>query len=278
MKTILSPALAIIGLLIVTSIACSEEPMHRESTNYQSIDEVPMEKWNQLSRKRIFFGHQSVGFNIMEGIKDLMKTHPQIKLELVETRNADDLKNGVFAHAQVGKNQDPLLKIADFTEVLNAGIGKKVDFALLKFCYVDITNETDVPALFEAYKNKLAELESKYPETTFIHLTEPLTSVQINWKTKLKKLLGKKLGEYQNTIKRNEYNELLLREYQGKAPVIDIAAIESTRPDGTREGIQQDKRFYYAMVQDYTSDGGHLNETGRKKVAERFILLLVNLS
>jgi hypothetical protein len=31
------------------------------------------------------------------------------------------------------------------------------------------------------------------------------------------------------------------------------------------------------MVPEYTTDGGHLNEIGRKKIAEQFLILLAKL-
>ena len=72
-----------------------------------------------------------------------------------------------------------------------------------------------------------------------------------------------------NNINRNQFNEILRKEYEGKAPIFDLAKIESTYPDG---------KTSYSMVPDYTYDGGHLNETGRKKAAEQLLVLLANIS
>ena len=49
-------------------------------------------------------------------------------------------------------------------------------------------------------------------------------------------------------------------------------------PDGTRCSFTKDGKTYYSMVPEYTTDGGHLNEIGRKKVAEQFLILLANLN
>jgi lysophospholipase L1-like esterase len=35
-----------------------------------------------------------------------------------------------------------------------------------------------------------------------------------------------------------------------------------------------DGKTYYHLVPDYTNDGGHLNETGRKLVAEQLLLTI----
>ena len=50
-----------------------------------SIDDIPREHWAQLAQKKIFFGHRSVGYNIIDGIKDIMAERPYIKLNIVET-------------------------------------------------------------------------------------------------------------------------------------------------------------------------------------------------
>ncbi|BBO88548.1 hypothetical protein DSCOOX_17280 [Desulfosarcina ovata subsp. ovata] len=45
--------------------------------------------------------------------------------------------------------------------------------------------------------------------------------------------------------KRTEYNELLIKEFQGKDPILDIAKIESTFHNGTRESFEVDGNTYY---------------------------------
>ena len=59
--------------------------MSEKNISYDTIKDVPASIWEKLSQKKIYFGHQSVGFNIMDGVQDLMKEHPAIKLNIVET-------------------------------------------------------------------------------------------------------------------------------------------------------------------------------------------------
>ena len=253
--------------------------MPEEKVTFPSIKDVPSEKWSELSQKKIYFGHQSVGFNIIDGIKDLMKEYPEIKLNIVETTDESDFKVGLLAHSRVGKNVDPKSKITEFVNFIDSGIGEKADAAALKFCYVDMVADTNVKDLFSSYNDSIAQLGNKHPEMTVIHFTEPLTTSKTTWKTRLKKLIGKKdMWEYGDNIKRNEYNEMLIKQYEGKEPIFDIAKIESTYPDGTRCSFSIDGKTYYSMVPEYTTDGGHLNEIGRKKVAEQFLILLANLN
>jgi len=50
-----------------------------------SIGDVPEAYWQILAGERIFFGHQSVGYNIIDGITDVMNEYDHIKLNIVET-------------------------------------------------------------------------------------------------------------------------------------------------------------------------------------------------
>jgi hypothetical protein len=269
---------AFISILI---ISCSGGNMPEEKVTFPSIKDVPVEKWEKLSQKKIFFGHQSVGNNIINGIRDLMKEHPEIKVNIVETADESDFKDGIFAHSAIGKNEDPLSKINAFAAFMEKGIGGNADIASFKFCFVDIDSSTDTKALFAAYENKMAFLKLKYPQTILMHFTAPLLrKTNSSFKGWIKKMLGKQDGFFANShnIARNEFNELLRREYDGKEPLFDLAKVESTHPDGTRETFKEDGKTYFSLVPEYTDDGGHLNEAGRKKVAEQLLIYLANLS
>ena len=264
-------------LLSTLLISCNGGKMPEQTTQFPSIKDVPASAWGKLAQKKIYFGHQSVGFNIIDGIKDVMKDHPDIKLNIVETTNESDFKVGLFAHSRVGKNVNPKSKTDEFVEFINKGIGGKADAAALKFCYVDVRADTDTKNVFIDYSCSISQLIKKYPDTTIIHFTVPLTTTRTTWKTWIKKLIGRPTGVDDN-IKRNEYNEMLTKKYEGKEPILDIAKIESTFPDGTRSSFTKDGNIYYSMVPEYTYDGGHLNEVGRKKVAEQLLILLAQLN
>ena len=47
------------------------------------VKSVPESTWKKLSEKKIYFGHQSVGFNIIKGLEDILKENPQIKFTLL---------------------------------------------------------------------------------------------------------------------------------------------------------------------------------------------------
>ena len=66
-------------IAMMTSIfifSCFGGNMPQEKVSLPSIKDVPAEKWQELSQKKIYFGHQSLGNNIITGIQDLMKEYP----------------------------------------------------------------------------------------------------------------------------------------------------------------------------------------------------------
>jgi len=268
-------------LLFVMGIilnSCNGGKMEQKMNAFPLIKDVAPELWQNLAQKKIYFGHQSVGFNIMDGIRDVMKEHPEIKLNIVESAEASDLKVGTFEHSRVGKNVDPASKVQEFTRFMEQGIGKKADFSALKFCFVDIRADTNVKDVLKNYETFMTKVEKEFPKMTIVHFTVPLTRSKTTWKTVVKKLIGRKTWEYDDNIKRNEYNEMLRKAYEGKEPVFDLAKIESTYPDGKRSTFTKDGKTYYSLVPKYTNDGGHLNELGRKIVAEQLLIFLANLA
>jgi hypothetical protein len=148
--------------------------------------------------------------------------------------------------------------------------------AALKFCYVDAYDKVDVKKVFQQYKDAMNRLKKEHPGLTIIHFTMPLRTQPLTWKTKAKLLIGKEPWELRDNIKRNQFNKLLLEEYKGKEPVFDIANLESTGKDGKHLDITVAGSRYLVMRPEYSSDGGHLNSTGERWIAENFLLFLVN--
>ena len=143
--------------------------------------------------------------------------------------------------------------------------------------------------VFDDYKNAISQLNKKYPKTSIIHFTVPLETSKVpfkfwlkifrsaGWSYRFKMIKNiKNMWRYDANMKRNEFNELIRKEYDGKEPVFDLADRESTHPDGRRETFTKNRKAYYSMVPDYTHDGGHLNEAGRTIAAQQLLLLLAN--
>lgn len=262
--------------LLLIPLACNGGKMKDEATQYKTIKEIPNESWLKLSKIKILFGHQSVGYNIIDGMRDIIKENSNVILNIVETRDLSKEKKGTFFHTKVGKNKFPKTKLTDFAEIIENGNG--IDIAFVKFCYVDLMKDSDPKDIFDAYKTAMTSLKEKYPNTKFVHVTVPLISIrEKSFKTWIKEKLGRKINwGYEGNIIRNRYNELLRNEYKGKEPVFDLALVESTKEDGQYESFQIAGQTYHAMVPNFSDDRGHLNEIGRKKAAENLLITLVN--
>jgi len=265
--------------ILIVILSCSNGDTMRESKSYQNtIALISGKDWDELSRKKIYFGHQSVGFNIIDGIKDIMSENKKIDLNIKETEDLNDFSKPIFAHSRVGKNANISSKLEDFENLIRQGLGEKIDIAFFKFCYVDITEKTDVQKLFESYKQTMNNLQKEFPKTIFIFATVPLRTVITTWKTGIKKLFGKDyIWEYADNIKRNEFNEMIRHEYATSGRLFDIARAESTYPDGSQEIFKLNGKRYASLIPEYTNDGGHLNKKGGKAIAAHLIALLAKI-
>ena len=241
------------------------------------LSDVTAEQWSALARKRVFFAHQSVGGNIADGIADVLKGNPSIPIRLVETTGGQpDAAPGLY-HAKLGRNGAPQTKSDAFSEVVNAA---SPDVGVLKYCYVDVDVSSNPDELFARYVSAIDALRQRHRGLTIVHVTMPLTTIEgredrRDW---LKaKVLFRPTQEDQNkrlNVIRNRYNALMLQRYAGREPIFDLAAIESTRPDGSRAFFTAQQDTVYYMAPENTKDGGHLNEAARRKAASAFLALL----
>ena len=221
-----------------------------------------------LSQKTVFFGHQSVGKNIVDGLAELAKQEG-VPLRIVEVERAPERGSPpCFAHAYVGENGKPELKLQGFGRAL-----ADVDIALVKFCFVDLYAGVDPAALFEKYQAAMRELSSRHPSTTFVHVTVPLTSHPGRLRELISKVRGRETAAAQN-FRREQYNELMRAAYEGREPLFDLARIESIGPDGAAQSVEWRGRQTRVLASPYTDDGGHLSAAGRARVARELVLTL----
>jgi hypothetical protein len=224
-----------------------------------------------LSERSIFFGHQSVGMNLLEGVRELA-AREGVALRIQERPVGTGLPPGTLAHAGIAENGDPLRKLRSFDAALAQGAGPNL--ALMKLCFVDVGAETDVSSLLREYEATLRRLKARHPHTTFVHVTTPLTIVQGGLKALLKWFLDRPPYGFLENVRREELNELMRRSYGGREPLFDLARVESTAPDGTPETGRWEGRATPALVSAYTDDGGHLNKVGRERAARALLAVL----
>lgn len=231
-----------------------------------AADALTADELARASQRSVFIGHMSVGWNILDGVESvhLAKGVAAPKIVQVDPRSpvSDSVSGAAVLHSEIGVNGDPLGKLENFDRALRSGLADRVDVAMLKFCYVDITGTTDVDALFAAYRSTLAALERDFPDVQFIHATGPLTTGPSGAKENLRVLLR---GD--DNAAREKYSDLIRATY-GQDRVFDIAAIERTAPNGSDAG---------GLYAGYSSDGAHLNESGSALVAAGLLRMLAQM-
>ncbi len=247
-----------------------------ESTSVSKGAALSDQQVRTLSAEKVFFGHQSVGGNIIQGIRDLMAADPRLKLNIVHSAEPESVLGPAFVEFEIGENGNPQSKNEAFAAILEKGMGKQGGIAMFKYCYVDVDSSTDVHRMFESYRKEITVLRAKYPLLQFVHITVPLTTVEPATKAWIKTILGKPTARNIDA-KRNEFNKLLRETYAGTDPIFDLAEVESTHPDGSRSYFMSGNERIYTLAPEFTTDGGHLNEAGRRAAAERLLLVLAKL-
>jgi hypothetical protein len=274
---------AVVALVLALAVVMADRWNKEMSMPIQGnvASAITTEDLTAVAHTRVFFGHRSVGANMLDAIPGIYTAHG-VSAPPIEQGRAEAASNGGFiAHQFIGENTKPLLKIDDFNRTMRDGMGRRVDVALMKFCSLDITSSTDVDAVFARYRDAMAALERDFPDVTFIHVTVPLTT-EPNLLSKLKTMVKKVLGRSDpfgraDNVARERLNALIRREYGGRH-LFDLAAIESTTPDGTRVSGRYDNNEYFALYEGYASDRLHLNAVGSQVAAMAFLEAIAQAS
>jgi len=266
----------LITALICTMLtACQNQDIERNEL--EPMTENIQQNLKLIGNSRMYFGHMSVGANVIDGIRDIASETQNSHINIIERGSTDSFPESFFLHSPIGENTKPVSKCIDFKNVIRTELAGKIDYALFKFCYVDFNEDTNVEAVFKDYSNIMDELIANYPDITFIHVTTPLRSIDSGPGVWIREILGRENKSKIKNMQRNRFNKMLRAKY-GDRPILDLAAAESTYLDGSRHTFKyKGDTVYYAMIDDYTDDGGHLNELGRRKVASDFIAGIANI-
>lgn len=255
----------ITGLLMIWIVNCGGEG-NMENLLDNNLGAEIRRNSAELNRLRILFGHQSVGFNILHGLESMEGIFEEITWSFPDLsgNSRDRVEHGEFAHFVCGANGNPRGKIDHFAQMVRQ-YGDSLDFAFLKLCYADFKpplTMADVEEIFRYYQSTMQQLQEEFPHLKILHFTSPLT---INPKRF-------RLFEFPSeaNILRNHYSRLI-RENFPPDRIVDIARIESTRPDGSRELFEKDGVQYEKLYRAYGSDGKHLNHTGSILVGQELL-------
>ena len=247
----MKPGLAV--LLLALAPACGSEagsPLEVKDV----VDESLKQDLATLRGARIYFGHHSVGHDILAGLSVLSK------------QAGIDVK---IDESPVGENTKPLLKFEDFAKRGESNPGDGTQVMAMKLCYVDFRPDTDVDGLVKAYATAVERVKKARPDVRIVHVTPPLFAHPTDLKSKLQRTLGKSIWEDDANARRLDFKKKMIEAFPGD-PVFDLAATESTRPDGTTEEHEVGGRKVPMLWPGYTTDGGHLNDAGKLVAAKAF--------
>lgn len=255
-----------LGGLAIALAGCNEGNLH----DFILVDRVSAPEWRQIESKRVFFGHQSVGENILAGIKAIA-ADDGANLSITELGSA--MTGGGIVHLKIGRNEFPLSKIAHFESAMQTPDARNADIALMKFCFLDFKSDTDVPSLAAAYIHGLDSLRGAFPRTTFVAVTAPLTTVQTGPKAWIKKAIGRESAGVAENSRRQEFNRIIRDMYGTTGHLFDLAKIESEGAPPFSAG----GRSLEVLNSAISSDGGHLNPQGERVVAAKLLKFIAGL-
>lgn len=237
-----------------------------------------------ILNKRIFFGHQSVGSNIIDGIQNILADiGEKERIPIVDLKGNGSVDQAGFYHDRIGKNRNPYSKIESFKNYLiEQELGEFYDIAFIKFCFVDINKDTNVDKLFLNYQLSMNEISDQFPNVKILHVTTPLKSrpqkFRKNISRNLKKLLGMTSNGDLDNVNINRYNRLMRNAYSENGLIFDLAKIESENSDGSRSTFRYQGNEYMYLSSDLTNDGGHLNQEGKLKSGKKLLQTLAKIS
>lgn len=222
--------------------------------------------------KKIYFGHQSVGLNMLDGLEQVLNGRNNGTMTIEKIDKDSNVSGPALYHSFIGYNEKTDSKLEDFHYYVESVFGGNLDVALMKFCYLDIEAYTDVDSLYDNYKATIDTLESRFPDIRFVHMTVPLRGLQKGPKAWVKRVLGKPVVGYEDNRKRERFNAMVRRDYGEN--LFDIALLESTRQSGERALVEVGGQQVPYLASEYTDDGGHLNDVSKKLIAEEFLKFL----
>jgi hypothetical protein len=217
--------------------------------------------WTRFAAARVFFAHQSVGWNILDGVSMLARDAHGARVRVVNVAKETAPEGPALLHTEIGRNGEPLSKIHAFRELLEGGLGAQVELAVLKFCFWDFNRDTDVRAVFAEYESTLSRLQHEFPNVRFVHSTVPLMAADADWRARVRRLLLLPVPTTLDNAKRHEFSNLIRTRYADREPIFDVQAAE----DGA------DSDDVPSLPDDLTTDGGHLNSEGKRRVSAAFV-------
>jgi hypothetical protein len=229
----------------------------------------PKQNW-VWSRLRVLFGHQSVGQNMLDGLRERQASDAAVPPILV--MDGDVAMCGPYLlSARLGQNGSPLSKWQHLEELLARLDVTGIDLVLTKLCYVDVLDAAQVESLFAEYRSRIDMLQTRYPRVLFGHVTVPLRVAPNGLLYALQRPIRGLAPEVGRNAARHAFNERLREAYGGGGLLFDLASIESHGKGGKLVASGYGNARIPALAPCWSDDGGHLNLQGREMVSRAFV-------
>ena len=174
-KILITAALLIVLVLAIGFILFGRNPVKIDKAHRMEIIKMAdlsvqerQQTGQKLATKKIFFAHMSVGYNILDGFKQIAEKYPELKLNIIETDNPDEMTAPGLYHFRLGHNADPLKKNESFSTLIEKIHSANLDMAFMKFCYVDFYAGKDTNSIFQSYTQTVENLQKKSPSVRFL--------------------------------------------------------------------------------------------------------------
>jgi len=227
-----------------------------------------------ISKRRVFFGHQSVGASILREIRRLAEDLHVESISFVDIGGLPRAGDPFFADAAIGENHYPIEKCRDFSGKVSMICQHGVDAAIMKFCYSDIMRESDAEEIFRNYSATIDSLRKEHPAVRIIPATIPVTVGTGRIPGFGNRLLGRTGNLDMGNVRRSEFNDRV-RAYFHDEDIYDVARAMSLDPNGIPKSFSFENRNIPKMFDGYAeADGCHLNSLGAYNAAVELIHVL----
>lgn len=246
-----------VATLLVLAAAGPSGAQVVDHRHLAAVASLPQSVVDEIGSQRWLFTHASVGGNMIEGLADLhaldAQHYPLVTqsvgfdagLNRAEAPPATTLPGTVYECPRGNPVWSEKVAIFDNSVRLAGWHLPKVNAVMDKFCYID--PDADAASTTAS----MAALREAYPTTAFVYTTMPLTT-----------------GEDAENVQRNQYNRAVRLHCASTGAVLyDLADMEAYDPSGVAQTFLSAGQTYQKLYDGYTDDGGHLNVTGRQRVA-----------
>jgi hypothetical protein len=218
-------------MVFLTSHAIAGESVIIDHSNWDPSG-YDMALFDSVRTDKIMFGHQSIGYNIVDGL-NMLSSENVARFGLKIIKNPIKLTEPGFGHWANGNNSDPHSKIDAFVNKMkgldaNGNVWAEVcSIAFFKFCFIDFNSlGFDVDSLFNHYIAAMDSLCKDFPNCKFVYVTVPLTALKFS-------------SDKQRNINRHVFNQKLRGYIENvDSYLFDLADLEAYDKNGNYQSFR----------------------------------------